>query len=221
MRNTNTHITSEGYPYIAGFAAAAAISALLANIVGHACFWYAIAGLFALLTLFTLYFFRNPERNASCDENIVIAPADGRVIVCERVLESPTGKCALKISIFMSVFDVHINRIPITGKIAAITHRPGAFFDARHKRASFENESNTVLLETASGVRIALVQIAGLIARRIVCYPVVGDVLTRGVRYGMIRFGSRVDLYLPEDLKPLVKLGDRTIAGVTPMGRIV
>lgn len=219
MGNNHKPIAHEGYPFIGGFAAGAIGSALLAVTV---CSWllYTITPLFILLTLFTLYFFRDPERSALCDENAVIAPADGEVIVLERVSESPLGSQALKISIFMSVFNVHINRIPIAGKVVTITYSPGKFFDARDKRTSFENERNTVVLETASGASIAVVQIAGLIARRIICYPVAGDVLQRGVRYGMICFGSRVDLYLPEDIQPLIKLGDMTVAGVTPLGRI-
>ena len=219
MRNNHKPIAHEGYPFIGGFAAGAIVSALLAVTV---CSWllYTSTSLLILLTLFTMYFFRDPERSALCDENTVIAPADGEVIVLERVSESPLGSQALKISIFMSVFNVHINRIPIAGKVLDITYFPGKFFDARHQRTSFENERNIVVLETASGVRIAVVQIAGLIARRIICYPVVGDVLMRGVRYGMIRFGSRVDVYLPEYIQPLVKLGDMTVAGVTPLGRI-
>lgn len=220
MRNNNHKpIAHEGYPFIGGFAALAIGSALLGITV---CSWllYTITPLFISLTLFTLYFFRDPERSALCDENAVIAPADGEVIVLERVSESPLGSQALKISIFMSVFNVHINRIPIAGKVVTITYSPGKFFDARDKRTSFENERNTVVLETASGASIAVVQIAGLIARRIICYPVAGDVLQRGVRYGMICFGSRVDLYLPEDIQPLIKLGDMTVAGVTPLGRI-
>jgi phosphatidylserine decarboxylase len=219
MRNNHSPIAHEGFPFIAGFAAVAIGSALLAGVL---CSWllYAVAIPFVLLTLFSMYFFRDPERSALCDENTVISPADGQVILLERVSESPLGGRALKISIFMSVFNVHINRIPIAGKIVDITYFPGKFFDARHDSASFENERNIVVLETASGVRIAVVQIAGLIARRIVCYPVAGDVVQRGVRYGMIRFGSRLDVYLPEDVQPLVKLGDRMFGGVTPLGRI-
>jgi len=220
MRNNNHKpIAHEGYPFIGGFAAVTIGSALL-GVTVYSWLLYTISPLFISLTLFALYFFRDPERNALCDDNTVIAPADGKVIVLERVSESPLGGRALKISIFMSVFNVHINRIPIAGKVLNITYFPGKFFDARDKRTSFENERNTVVLETASGVHIAVVQIAGLIARRIICYPVVGNVLMRGVRYGMIRFGSRVDVYLPEDIEPLVKLGDIMVGGVTPLGRI-
>jgi phosphatidylserine decarboxylase len=173
-----------------------------------------------LLTLFVISFFRNPERTPPGDANSVIAPADGTVIVVERVSETPLGTEALKISIFMSVFNVHVNRAPLDGKVVDISYHAGRFLDARDGRASSENERNGVVLETAAGVRIAFVQIAGLIARRIICYPKVGDMLVRGTRYGLIRFGSRVDVYLPVYVEPLVKLGDCTTAGLTVLGRI-
>jgi phosphatidylserine decarboxylase len=173
-----------------------------------------------LLTLFVISFFRNPERTPPGDDRTVIAPADGTVIVVERVTETPLGSEALKISIFMSVFNVHVNRAPLGGTVVDIAYVPGRFLDARDGRASSENERNAVVLETAAGVRIAFVQIAGLIARRIICYPRVGDLLVRGARYGLIRFGSRVDVYLPVDVEPLVKLGDTTTAGETVLGRL-
>jgi phosphatidylserine decarboxylase len=121
----------------------------------------------------------------------------------------------------MSVFNVHVNRAPLDGKVVDITYHTGRFYDARDGRASCENERNSVVLESASGVKIAFVQIAGLIARRIICYPKVGDMLQRGARYGLIRFGSRVDVYLPPDSMPLVKLGDTTVAGETVLVRLV
>jgi phosphatidylserine decarboxylase len=195
--NNSTPFAREGYPFIASS-----------------------AGMTLLLTLFITYFFRNPERTTPEDENAVVAPADGKVIVVERVPQSPLGVEALKISIFMSVFNVHVNRVPLSGKVLAITYNKGSFFDARDGRASCENECNCVILETKDGVKIAFVQIAGLIARRIICYPKVGDFLTRGARYGLIRFGSRLDVYLPADVVPLVKLGDLTAAGETVLGRI-
>lgn len=219
MRNQNTPIATEGYPFITGFAGVAVICALLAVMFGSAVL-YGISALFALLTLFTVYFFRNPERTPPADERIVVAPADGTVIVVDRVQKTPLGCEALKISIFMSVFNVHINRVPFSGRVVDVTYVPGSFYDARDNRASWENERNGVVLETASGVRLAFVQIAGLIARRIICYPVVGDVLERGKRYGLIRFGSRVDVYLPVDSQPLVKLGDKTVSGETALARL-
>lgn len=173
-----------------------------------------------LAAAFVLYFFRNPERTPPADESAVVAPADGTVIVAERVPESPLGCEALKISIFMSVFNVHVNRVPFNGTVEDSYYRCGKFFDARHGQASFENECNGIILRLGSGARIAFVQIAGLIARRIISYPRIGDMLVRGERYGLIRFGSRVDVYLPADVTPLVALGDRTVAGETVLARI-
>lgn len=219
MKNQNTPIAREGYPFIAAF--------VLPTVVGAGVAWtfssavmLCFSVFFLLLTLFTLYFFRNPERTPPADERAVVAPADGTVIVVERVPQTPLGHEALKISIFMSVFNVHINRVPFSGKIVEQRHTPGRFLDARDERASCENERNTIVLETASGVRLAFVQIAGLIARRIICYAGVGNLLERGTRYGLIRFGSRVDVYLPVDVKPLVKLGDTTISGETILARL-
>ena len=219
MKNQNTPIATEGYPFITGFSALALLCLFLA---GKLCsgILYGFSALFLLLTLFTIYFFRNPERTPPADERAVVAPADGTVIVVERVPRTPLGCEALKISIFMSVFSVHINRVPYSGRIVELIHSPGRFFDARDERASCENERNQVMIETAGGVRLAFVQIAGLIARRIICYPKVGDILERGKRYGLIRFGSRVDVYLPVGVTPLVKLGDKTVSGETVLGRL-
>lgn len=209
----------EGYPFIAF---SSGLTLLLAFSAWKLCsLVLAIpAAISLLLALFILYFFRNPERTPPADERAVVAPADGVVIVAERVPETPLGGEAFKISIFMSVFSVHVNRVPMGGTVLDIFYHRGKFFDARHGRASFENERNGIVLETDSGIRIAFVQIAGLIARRIVSYPKVGDHLVRGERYGLIRFGSRVDVYLPADVEPLVKLGDTTAAGETVLGRL-
>jgi phosphatidylserine decarboxylase len=217
--DNNGIIAREGYPFIAysiGLTALLTLSAL--NL--HSTVLAVPAVISLLLTLFVISFFRNPERTPPGDGNTVVAPADGTVIVVERVSETPLGVEALKISIFMSVFNVHVNRAPLDGRVVNIVYQPGRFLDARDGRASSENERNGVVLETAAGIRIAFVQIAGLIARRIICYPKVGDLLVRGTRYGLIRFGSRVDVYLPVGLEPLVKLGDITTAGRTILGRI-
>lgn len=217
--NSSTPFAREGYPFIAF---SSILTLLLAVSAWHLCsVILAIPAFVALLlTGFVLYFFRNPERTPPADPAAVVAPADGKVIVVERVPETPLGCEALKISIFMSVFNVHVNRAPYSGKVVDMFYHRGKFFDARHGRASFENERNGIVLELDSGVRIAFVQIAGLIARRIVSYPRIGDRMTRGERYGLIRFGSRVDVYLPTDVTPLVKLGDTTVAGETILGRI-
>lgn len=217
--NKSTPFAREGYPFIV---CSAGLTLLLAVAAWKLCsvVLAAPAALFSVVTLFILYFFRNPERTPPIDGHAVVAPADGTVIVAECVPETPLGAPALKISIFMSVFNVHVNRVPFDGTVVDTFYHRGKFFDARDGRASFENERNGIVLETANGVRMAFVQIAGLIARRIVCYARTGDALKRGERYGLIRFGSRVDVYLPVDVQPLVKLGDVTVAGETVLGRL-
>lgn len=217
--NSSTPFAREGYPFIAF---SSILTLLLAVSAWQLCsVVLAIPAVITfLLTVFILYFFRNPERTPPSDEQAVVAPADGTVIVVERVPETPLGREALKISIFMSVFNVHVNRVPFSGKVVDTSYNRGKFFDARDGRASCENERNGIVLELDSGLRIAFVQIAGLIARRIVSYPKIGDRIIRGERYGLIRFGSRVDVYLPPDVVPLVKIGDTTVAGETILGRI-
>ena len=217
--NNNGIIAREGYPFIA-YSVGLTVLLTFSFWKLHSTVLAVPAVISFLLTLFVISFFRNPERTAPGDDKAVVAPADGTVIVVERVSETPLGLEALKISIFMSVFNVHVNRAPLDGRVVDIAYHPGKFLDARDGRASSENERNGVVLETAAGIRIAFVQIAGLIARRIICYPKVGDALVRGTRYGLIRFGSRVDVYLPVDTVPLVKLGDKTTAGETVLGRI-
>jgi len=217
--NKSSLFATEGYPFIicsVGLTLLTAISAWkLCSIVlafpAAVCF---------LLTLFILYFFRNPERTPPEDKRAIVSPADGKVVVAELVDDSPLGGRALKISIFMSVFSVHVNRVPFDGKVLDVLYNKGKFYDARDGRASCENERNAVVLEVAGGERIAFVQIAGLIARRIVCYPRIGDLLKRGERYGLIRFGSRLDVYLPVNVVPLVKLGEMAVAGETVLGKI-
>lgn len=217
--DNNGMIAREGYPFIAYSAGLSALLVLASARLGSAVLAVP-AAVSLVLTLFVISFFRNPERTPGGDGRSVIAPADGTVIVAETVPESPLGGEALKISIFMSVFNVHVNRAPLDGRVVAIDYHRGRFLDARDGRASSENERNSVVLETPSGARIAFVQIAGLIARRIICYPHVGDMLTRGARYGLIRFGSRVDVYLPSGVVPLVRLGDTTRSGETVLGRL-
>jgi phosphatidylserine decarboxylase len=218
MRNTHTPIAAEGYPFILGFMVATVVMALLGHFV-HAGF-VAPAVLFLLLTNFTVFFFRNPERNTPTNENAVIAPADGVVIFSGKVVEPHTSKEMEKISIFMSVFNVHVNRAPITGKVVDSFYTKGKFYDVRDERASFENEQQGLVLEPAPGQKMVVVQVAGLIARRIVCYAKVGDLLTKGRRYGLIRFGSRLDVYLPAGAKINVAMGQKTVAGETVLGML-
>ena len=217
--NNSSIFAKEGYPFIAYAVGLTLLLGVSATYFSSAVL--AVSAAVSLLAaIFVLYFFRNPERHPPADVMAIVAPADGEVIIAEPVADTPLGGEALKISIFMSVFSVHVNRAPFDGKVIDSFYHPGKFFDARDGRASCENERNGIVLETSGGVRIAFVQIAGLIARRIISYPHRGDLLKRGARYGLIRFGSRVDVYLPLDMKPLVKRGDMTVAGETVLARI-
>lgn len=212
MRNANQPVAQEGYPFIGLFAFVTLVFALLG--------WGFPAVVLLALTLFTVYFFRNPERNTPLDADLVVAPADGEVIFVGEVEEDQYFEGPVqKISIFMNVFNVHVNRVPLSGKVIDKFYKSGEFFNASLDKASDQNEQAGILLEDVKGRKILFVQIAGLIARRIVTYPVVGDLLTIGQRYGLIRFGSRVDVYLPVDCEIEVSLGDKTIAGESVIGR--
>lgn len=217
MRNTNTPIAVEGYPFVAG---AAVITVALAVLSWKFLVFLPLAVLFGVLTLFVVFFFRNPERITPADEKMVIAPADGVVIYQGVAREDHLGEEMTKISIFMSVFNVHVNRVPITGRVLDSFYTKGMFLDVRDERATFENEQAGLVLETADGKKMVVVQVAGLIARRIVCYAKKGDQLVRGRRYGLIRFGSRLDVYLPRDTAINVKIGDKTVAGETVLGTL-
>jgi phosphatidylserine decarboxylase len=210
MRNENTPIAVEGYPFIvlAGFVTM--FFALLS--------WKILAVIAFILTLFITYFFRNPERTLPEDENAVVAPADGVIIYLGPSSEEHVMTEMTKISIFMSVFNVHVNRAPISGRIVETFYNRGKFLDVRDERATFENERSGLVMENARGTRIVVVQVAGLIARRIICYLQKGDQAIRGKRYGLIRFGSRLDVYLPGQADLKVKLGQKTVAGETILG---
>jgi phosphatidylserine decarboxylase len=180
-------------------------------------FW--LGGFFSAAALFVLWFFRNPERKIPEDPQFVLSPADGRVIK----IEESDGSGMLqersrKISIFMSVFNVHVNRMPCTGRVKDIRYRKGKFFSANLDKASEFNESNAVLIETADRKEILTIQIAGLIARRIVCWIEKGMEATRGERFGLIRFGSRLEVFMPLETEVLVKRGDTVRAGETRIG---
>ncbi|MBJ6723480.1 phosphatidylserine decarboxylase family protein [Geomesophilobacter sediminis] len=218
MRNRNTPVATEGYPFIsAGVVITVVLCGLSFQIYGG---FFVLTVLALILTLFTVFFFRNPERVTPEGESDVIAPADGVVIYSGKVKEPHTGKEMEKVSIFMSVFNVHVNRAPITGKVVDTFYTPGKFLDVRDERATFENEQQGLVVETAAGKKLVVVQVAGLIARRIVCYAKTGDQLTRGMRYGLIRFGSRLDIYLPVGSTVKVGLGEKTVAGETVVGTI-
>ncbi len=210
MRNRNTPIAVEGYPFVAGAAFITVVSALLA--------WKLLAVVGLCAALFIAFFFRNPERIPPEDAQAVLAPADGVVIYLGDAHEEHLDADMLKISIFMSVFNVHINRVPITGRVVETFYKKGKFLDVRDECATFENEQSGMVMETEGGARLVVVQVAGLIARRIVCYAEKGDLLTRGARYGLIRFGSRLDVYLPKGTEPRIALGTKTVAGETILG---
>jgi phosphatidylserine decarboxylase len=210
MRNQNTPIAVEGYPFVLGAAFVTLVLALL--------FWKVPALLALGITFFVTYFFRNPQRIPPDGDNLILAPADGVVIYLGNAPESHLGEEMLKISIFMSVFNVHINRVPLSGRVVDTFYTRGKFLDVRDQKATFENEQGGMILEAATGAKIVVVQVAGLIARRIVSYPEKGDSLRRGDRYGLIRFGSRLDVYLPKDIDLKVAVGDKTVAGETVLG---
>jgi phosphatidylserine decarboxylase len=217
MRNQNTPIAMEGLPFIAGFGGVALLLYMLATAI-HSTVCLALAAGALVLALFSLYFFRNPHRRIPTDEGAVIAPADGVVIFLGEAVEEHLGEQMLKVSIFMSVFNVHVNRVPLTGKLMDNFYVKGKFLDVRDERATFENERNGIVIETAQGIKVVVVQVAGLIARRIVCYPRVGDMLIKGDRYGLIRFGSRLDVFMPKTAALCVKQGDKTVGGETVLG---
>ncbi len=184
--------------------------------------WPWTASLFVIsvvLTLFVSYFFRDPERVVPADENIVVSAADGLVVGVEE-MEEPDFKLGrmLRIAVFLSVFDVHVNRSPVAGQVKKTFHKPGEFLDVRHPESSIRNEFQAWLLETPRGP-VAVRQIAGLIARRIVPWSKEGATLTRGERFGMIRFGSRTEVFLPLGCTVLVKPGDRVEGAATPIAR--
>ncbi|MBU1172157.1 MAG: phosphatidylserine decarboxylase family protein [Proteobacteria bacterium] len=206
-------IARPGYPFII---AAALITFLLA-LIGFSF----LSFISLVLTLFICFFFRDPDRVIQDREGAVSSPADGKVIIIENMDENPffEGPCK-KISIFMSVFNVHVNRIPFTGTISEIRYFPGKFVNASLDKASSDNERNALIIETDKGIKYATVQIAGLIARRIICGVQAGDMLRRGVRFGLICFGSRLDVYLPSNAEVAVTLGDKVQAGTSIIGYI-
>jgi phosphatidylserine decarboxylase len=210
IRKQLTPIHPEGYPFVGGFALASLILFWL---------WPPLGWLATLATLWCAYFFRDPQRVTPVREGIVVAPADGRVSQAGNAVppkELNLGAQPLpRISIFMSVFDCHINRSPIAGRVERIVYRAGKFLSADLDKASEDNERNAFIIASGAGARIAVVQIAGLVARRIVSFTREGDMVATGQRIGMIRFGSRVDVYLPEGTRLLVAAGQIAIAGET------
>jgi phosphatidylserine decarboxylase len=199
-------IAREGWPYLGMAFALAVLVTVLAG-AWSIPFW--------LIALFVLQFFRDPPRVVPQQANAVLSPADGRIVVVEKTQDPYTSREALKISVFMNVFNVHSNRAPVDGKIEKIEYSPGKFVNADLDKASLENERNALVITASNGQVITCVQVAGLIARRILCYVKAGDMLAKGQRYGFIRFGSRVDVYLPLGAIPKVTVGDKVFATET------
>ncbi|MEP6620565.1 MAG: phosphatidylserine decarboxylase family protein [bacterium] len=182
---------------------------------------FILAFLLTIIALWVAYFFRDPERAGQRGEQIVIAPADGKVVLINDVDEPAfMGGRAHRVSIFMNVFNVHVNRYPVSGVVRYVKYNPGKFLNAAVEKSSLENEQMSVGLETPNG-RVMMRQIAGLIARRIVTYSKIGEMATQGDRMGLIRFGSRVDIFLPMDATVRVKIGDMTVAGTTVISDLV
>jgi len=205
-------IVSEGLPFIIPLAA---ITLLLS--------WMHVSwasAVFAVLTAFVTWFFRNPVRVAPEDERIVVSPADGLVIKIDEYDYPVIGGASKRVSIFLNIFDVHVNWSPVPGIIRKIIYSKGKFFFAHLEKASLDNERNLFLIDDNQGRRIAVIQIAGIIARRIVCWAREGMRVDREDRLGMIRFGSRVEVFMPPESEVLVKVGDRVKGGATPIGRL-
>ena len=175
---------------------------------------------FWLIALFILQFFRDPARAIPSDPKAVLSPADGRVIMVGRAEDPYLKREALKFSVFMNVFNVHSNRSPVDGEVREAWYFPGKFVNASLSKASLENERNALWIKTENGVDVTCVQVAGLIARRILCYVNAGDRVDRGQRYGFIRFGSRVDLYLPLTAMPKVSVGDKVYAASSVLAEL-
>ncbi len=210
---TAFQVASAGYPFIFAAAFTTAVLALLG---------LTTLTLISLVITFAICgFFRDPDRIIPDQRGVLISPADGKVIAAGVVDNSPyyTGQ-AMKISIFMSVFNVHVNRVPFNGLVKEISYNPGRFFSANLAKASLENEHNAVFIEMENGKPLCVVQIAGLIARRIICKIQPGDRVNRGQRFGLICFGSRLDVYLPADIKLKVAVGDKVSAGASILGQL-
>ncbi|BCK88336.1 phosphatidylserine decarboxylase proenzyme [Sideroxyarcus emersonii] len=204
-------IAREGWPFLA-------ISLVLAVAATAWCAAWSIP--MWIIFVFVLQFFRDPPREIPQQAGAVLSPADGRVIKVERTQDPYAQRDAILVSVFMNVFNVHSNRSPVDGKVEKIEYFPGKFVNADLDKASAENERNAVVLKTADGQTVTFVQVAGLIARRILCYIKAGDTLTRGQRYGFIRFGSRVDVYLPLTATVKVAIGDKVSATTTILAKL-
>lgn len=209
--NNQWPVAKEGLPFIILGCAVTAVFIYL-----HWSFFSVLTG---IITLFTVFFFRDPSRNNEADENAVLSPADGAILeVVDISDDNPLKEPAKKISIFMSVFNVHVNRVPISGTIKNVVYNPGRFFSANLDKASRYNENNRVIMETRGLKKVVIIQIAGLIARRIACWIKEGDHVKAGQRFGLIRFGSRLEVYIPGNSQINVRPGQKVRAGETIIG---
>jgi phosphatidylserine decarboxylase len=201
-------MVADGYKFAA--------APLLFGVVALGFHWNWLGGVLLVLGAFVLFFFRDPERTPPSDPDLIVSPADGRVM---EVVEEARGESpGRRISVFLSIFDVHVNRAPVSGRIAAMEYRKGQFHAAMRGRASEQNEQNVIHVSTERG-EIVFKQIAGWVARRILCWKAVGDSVTRGERVGMIRFGSRVDIWLPDRVEILVRSGQHVSGGSSILAR--
>jgi phosphatidylserine decarboxylase len=206
-------VAKAGYPFILTGAFTTSVFAFLG--------FTALTLIGLMVTFFLAFFFRDPDRIIPNSDGLVVSPADGKIIAVETIDNSPYYEGpSQKISVFMSVFNVHVNRIPYEGQIQRISYHPGKFFVANLDKASKDNERNAIFLKTKDGKIICTVQIAGWIARRIICKLKEGDSMVRGQRFGMICFGSRVDVYLPPGFKPVIAVGDEVKAGTSILGEL-
>jgi len=205
-------LAREGWPFIAGAVLLAVLTWWFAGFLWSLPLW--------LVTVFVVQFFRDPPREVPALASAVLSPADGRVVRVQRAHDVLTERETLLISVFMNVFNVHSNRSPVDGTVDSVVYSRGSFVNADLDKASVENERNALVVKLDSGERVTVVQVAGLIARRILCYVKAGDRLSRGQRYGFIRFGSRVDVYLPVTARPRVAVGDIAYATTTVLAEI-
>jgi phosphatidylserine decarboxylase len=205
-------VAREGFPFVI----VSCILTLLFVCLGLV-FVSVLAG---IVSLFMILFFRDPERNNTAPNKAVLTPADGRILKIQHIDDNnnPLGEPAIMVGIFMSILNVHVNRIPVRGIIKDITYRPGKFLSANLDKASEQNESNRITLQTSDSRKVVLIQIAGLIARRIVCWAKNGDLMEPGQRFGLIRFGSRLEVYLPYDTQITAQLRQKVIGGKTIIG---
>lgn len=205
-------IAREGWPFIAAAVVAALLVSWWGGLAWSAPLW--------LIVAFVVQFFRDPPRAVPAQANAVLSPADGRIVKVADARDPYTARDALLVSVFMNVFNVHSNRSPVDATVQRVEYAAGKFVNADLDKASTENERNALVLQLDSGERITVVQVAGLIARRILCYVKPGDRLVRGQRYGFIRFGSRVDVYLPRTARPRVAVGDKVYATTTILAEL-